>query len=158
MFFMNIGLPGSGKSTFIQKLRTFVPNLVEASTDKSFELYAVQNGISYSEAFNQLPFNQAKSIMNKEITEAIKNNHNIVLDQTNVSRTSRQAKLQQIPCNYVKIAILFDVPLKVISERLLLREQQTGKHIPEHVLRSMQKSFQYPTLSEGFDELFVYTL
>ena len=126
MFFMNIGLPGSGKSTFIQKLRTLVPNLVEASTDKGFELYADQKGITYAEAFNQLPFSQVKAMMNKEIAEAIKNNHNIVLDQTNVSMTSRQAKLQQIPHKYVKIAILFDIPIKVISERLLLREQQTG--------------------------------
>jgi hypothetical protein len=61
--------------------------------------------------------------------------------------------LQQIPSNYKKVAIVFEIDDDELNRRLNERSNATGKTIPPHVIKSMAQSYIPPTKSEGFDEV-----
>ena len=48
---------------------------------------------------------------------------------------------------------MFDVPDAVLRERLDKRAAETGKFIPEFVVKQMTNSWQTPSLSDGFNEI-----
>lgn len=150
-FFMTAGLPGSGKSTFLRKLKEAIPTLAIASTDDFIESEGVKLGLNYSEAFKAISFGHAKTACNKIITTAVKAKQHLVLDQTNCSSKARRTKMESISPTYVKVCLVFDVPDNVLRERLDTRARETGKVIPEFVLKNMTSSWQTPSTSEGFD-------
>lgn len=147
--YMLIGVPGSGKSTWIA-------NLVEdenpaayihvASTDSLIELDAKLRGKTYDEVFRSA-IKDAEKAMYAMVIEAAKDDMDIVWDQTNLNRKTRAKKLIMIPDHYEKIAVVFSVPAD-LEERLANRP---GKTIPAVVMTNMIDSFEYPELDEGFD-------
>ncbi len=151
IFFMTAGLPGSGKSTLLNALKLQNPDLQIASTDDFIEREGIKLGLNYSEAFKAISFAHAKSACKKIIKDAIKSKQNLVLDQTNCGSKTRKTKLQDIPPNYTKVCLVFDVPDKVLRERLEARGRDTGKVIPDFVLKNMMNSWQTPSKSDGFD-------
>lgn len=145
-FFMMVGLPGVGKSTFINKQKT--DNTVVISSDDIIEEYAAQNGITYSEAF-PVAIKLTKSEMERRLINAISDGKEIFWDQTNLTKKSRADKLAKIPKNYTKIAVVFETPDETEHARRLAA--RPGKEIPASVLEDMKKSFKTPSVDEGFD-------
>jgi len=145
-----IGLPGSGKSTFRNKLPS---SYIILSTDDVFDRLAKEQGLTYTQAFHQLGFTIPQAEFDKAFQDAIQNNKNIVIDQTNMNSKARGKKLRLIPKNYKKIAVIFTVSDDVLQQRLDKRAQATGKIIPSHVLATMKNSYEEPTKAEGFDEI-----
>lgn len=145
--YMLIGLPGSGKSTWIKNCN--INNCVVLSTDDYIERQAQRLGKTYDELF-RISIAAADVNLAKDLNEAIDTGKNIIWDQTNLSNSVRAKKLYRIPNNYRKVAIVFRVPDDVLEQRL---DNRPGKTIPEHVINNMKKSFEYPKLSEGFDEI-----
>ena len=148
-----IGLPGSGKSTWTNRLRA-TTDFVYLSTDKHLEDYARQAGVSYSEAFEQ-HIGQATEKMKAEARQAFADGVNIVWDQTNLSAKKRASILGQIPKskNYRKVAVVFKVDDNELTKRLDNRYKETGKFIPQSLIDNMRKTFQDPSKQEGFDEI-----
>jgi len=145
---MLIGVPGSGKSTFVAKQKRDF-NFVYVSSDYFVEKFAQKMGKTYDEVFKEVA-PRAMRLMNRRIQTARRNKRNIVWDQTNVSAKSRAKKLTQLP-EYRKVAIYFATPPEdVLAERLASR---TGKAIPDFVMKSMKDNMEYPTRDEGFDEI-----
>lgn len=153
IFFMTAGLPGSGKSTLLRGLKSAYPELVIASTDDFIESEGAKMGLNYSEAFKAISFSHAKTACNNAIKSAVKAKQNLVLDQTNCGAKARKTKLKDIPSNYCKVCLVFDVPDKVLKERLQNRAETTGKFIPEFVVKNMASAWQTPSKSEGFDQI-----
>jgi len=148
--YMLIGVPAAGKSTWVSKAPLDWNNTVIASTDNYIEKVAKKENKTYTDVF-QDNIQNATNYMNNAIKNAIANNQDIVWDQTNLNRRSREKKLKQIPNNYKKIAVVFKTPnMKELTDRLNQRE---GKNIPVDVLKNMINSFQEPTSNEGFDEI-----
>jgi predicted kinase len=141
-----VGLPGSGKSTFIRK---WYPNYVVVSSDDVIEKLAAADGKTYDEVFKQY-VGRASGEMKTTFNNAVKNNESIVWDQTNLSKKKRRGILQQIPSHYRVVAVVFNIPDKVRAERAA---QRTGKTIPDHVMRSMEQSYDPVTKDEGFDKI-----
>jgi len=54
-----------------------------------------------------------------------------------------------IPKHYIKVAVVFDKPNHAEWVRRL--NSRHGKTISPYILESMEKSFVYPSLKEGFD-------
>lgn len=154
--FMAVGLPGSGKSTFLKKLSEEL-SLVIASTDDLIEREAVKRGMTYSEAFNKVNFKQLQAEFKKEIEAAVKAGKNIAIDQTNVGAKSRRSKMELIPDSYTCVCLVFDVPDAVLRDRLAKRAVETGKVIPEFVVKQMTSSWQTPSTSDGFDMIIEVT-
>jgi predicted kinase len=143
-----IGVPGSGKSTWI-KNQTWALGMFVVSTDNFVEDYAKAQGKTYSEVFDEyMP--TAVNMMSEQVVFCRDNNLDVIWDQTNVSIKSRKRKFSMLP-NYEHIAIVFKTPDEhELARRLAGRP---GKNIPDHVMRSMIENFDMPTEDEGFKEI-----
>ena len=148
-FIMFVGVPCSGKSTFIRDCMPLPDSedWVIISTDNIIEERAKAQGKTYSEIFDA-EIKSATTEMNLRVQQAVKDNKNIWWDQTNITASSRKKKLSQIPKSYHKIAVLVEEQLNVILER---NNNRPGKVIPEKVIRDMFNNLEVPSLSEGFD-------
>lgn len=151
---MLIGLPGSGKSTWIKKFLSGKnpDEWVIASTDDILEKWGKEKGLSYNQAFATFNFREVKGQMMADIQNAIKDQKNIIFDQTNMNKKARREKLALLPKNYVKNAVVFSIPDPELKSRLSKREKETGKSIPAHVIDSMARSYEAPDKGE-FDKI-----
>lgn len=151
-FIMLVGLPASGKSTYSEKYKND-ENWVVVSTDTYIEEYAAKNNTTYNKCFKE-QFQNAEIHLRSILGKAIRENKNILWDQTNLNPKSRIRKLKMFPKHYYKIATSFRVPLDEILKRNSKREE--GRRISEDVIRSMNDPMTYPQPIEGFDKVFTY--
>ena len=149
---MLIGLPGSGKSTFIKSLRSrFDEDVVVLSTDDIIEARALAESKTYNQVFSEVSFSVFKAEMESKAAQARKEKLSVIFDQTNMSSKSRKAKLEPfLKAGYTCASLSFDVHPKVLHERLDKRAIETGKVIPVHVLHQMLSGYKTPTREEGF--------
>jgi predicted kinase len=148
---MLVGVPGSGKSTWIANTFDHVDvhdDVVVASTDDHIMAIAAAYGKTYNEAFAD-NIKIAEKLMYGCVMNAVEGNCDIIWDQTNLTRKSRAKKLIMIPERYRKIAVVFPTPEPEELERRLV--SRPGKTIPQHVINSMIHNFQHPQHAEGFD-------
>ena len=146
---MLCGIPTSGKSTYVQKLKSmkYWENAVVLSTDDYIEAQAKRVGQTYNEVFdNVIP--DATRELELQLNMAKDKGKDIIWDQTNLSIKSRRNKLLKIPSCYRRTAVYFKVSLEEALERNKHRE---GKFIPESILKRMWHQFEIPTIQEGFD-------
>jgi len=143
-----IGIPGSGKSTWIAN-QDWAKDCVIVSTDNHVEDFARAQGKTYSEVFNEyMP--TAVNLMTQDVIEARKKGKDIIWDQTSTTRASRARKFNMLP-NYRHIAVVFSTPApQELSRRL---NSRAGKHIPDNVIRKMIDWFDMPYEDEGFEEI-----
>lgn len=150
-----IGLPGSGKSTWKEKMLSKAgSDYTVISSDDIIEDFAEKEGKSYTKVFDKY-IGRASKMAKQKFNEAIKNHENVIWDQTNLSEKKRRGILSQVPDGYKKIAVAFEVNDEELKRRLDKRASETGKEIPDHVLKNMAQSYQPPSESEGFDEVFI---
>ncbi len=148
---MLCGIPTSGKSTYVEKLLKldYWQNSVVMSTDYFIELHAKKYGKTYNEVFSDA-IRHATIKADALLSFAIKNNKNIIWDQTNLTVKRRKEKLNIVPSNYNKSAIYFQISLDEALKRNETRKL-TGKEIPVPVLKQMYNRFTIPTIEEGFE-------
>ena len=143
-----VGVPASGKSTWIANQK-WAQDCINVSTDFHVEQYAKEKGKTYSEVFDEY-MSTAVELMISDIHNAIEFDKDIIWDQTSTTIASRKRKFRMLQ-GYRMIAVVFKIPDVEELERRL--NSRPGKHIPNHVMRSMINGFQMPTLEEGFDEI-----
>ena len=143
-----IGVPGSGKSTWI-KNQEWAENCVVVSTDEFVEDYAKECGSTYSEVFDDyMP--TAVKLMADKVERAREQGKDIIWDQTSTTEGARRKKFNMLP-DYEHIAVVFKTPeMDELKRRL---ESRPGKNIPSHVMVQMIRGFVMPTLDEGFTEI-----
>lgn len=140
-----IGVPGSGKSTWIKK-QTWALGLTVVSTDPFVEDYASAQGKTYTEVFEEyMPM--AIELMINQVIHAREHNHTIIWDQTSTTVASRLKKFKMLP-KYEHIAVVFKTPEPEELQRRL--SSRPGKIIPEDVVNNMIANFEEPTFDEGF--------
>lgn len=149
---MLIGLPGSGKSTFIKKLNQHNDYVVISSDDIIEELAALE-GKTYTDVFDK-HVGFATKEMFRRAEEAIRQNKKVIWDQTNMNSKNRRKKLAMFPKEYVKKAVIFSIDNLELKRRLDKRAKETGKTIPAHIMKSMANSYEAPTKAEGFSQIF----
>ncbi len=146
-----IGLPGSGKSTWIRNKQN-KNDFVIVSSDDEIDKYAKSQNKTYSEVFDEY-IKIATSNMNSNLINAIKNNQNIIWDQTNLSAKKRKGIISRLPKHYEKIAVVFEVDDDTLKDRLYNRTKTEGKYIPNSIIENMKRTYEPPTKEEGFDEI-----
>ncbi len=146
---MLCGIPTSGKSTYVKKLKSmkYWENAVVLSTDDYIEEYAKRVGQTYNEVFDDV-IPDATRELELQLNIAKENGKDIIWDQTNLSIKTRKKKLAKLPSYYRRNAVYFEVPLEDALERNKHRE---GKFIPESILKRMWHQFEIPTRNEDFD-------
>lgn len=142
---MMVGMPCSGKSTFIEKFSNKFNDFVIISTDNIIEDRAKEQGKTYNEIFKS-EIKSATKEMNEKLAQAIQNGDNIIWDQTNLTVKSRKSKLSSIPKDYQKVAMYVETDLETIKAR----NTRPGKIIPESVIDNMWGSVEVPNIAEGF--------
>jgi predicted kinase len=147
--YMMIGVPGSGKSSWIKNQEFWMSDCAYISTDKYVEEYAESVGKTYTEVFEEhMPIAVAK--MADAVNVARDEGKNIIWDQTSITISSRAKKFRMLP-EYYAIAVVFRIPgPEELQKRLANRP---GKVIPSDVLQSMIDGWQEPTEDEGFKEI-----
>lgn len=148
--YMLVGVPGSGKSTWVDRQVQTMDKYYIASTDRLIEIAAIQRGATYNDVFKE-NIGYAEKAMYTHVKDAIMYGYDIIWDQTNISRKSRAKKLAVIPDHYEKIAVFFPTPETGELDRRL--SSRSGKTIPFHVINSMVDMLEQPMLQEGFDEV-----
>jgi predicted kinase len=149
---MLIGLPGTGKTTWIKNNRKlFGPNHVVLSTDDILEMIGGQLGMTYNEMFDDISYSFAEKMMMKGAKHAIANKWNVIWDQTNLNVKTRAKKLALFGDAYEKHGIYFPVP----PDHDVRLNSRVGKTIPRHVMQSMKEKMEMPSTNEGFDSLTV---
>ncbi len=146
---MLCGIPTSGKSTYVKKLKSmkYWENTVVLSTDDYIEEYAKRVGQTYNEVFDDV-IPDATRELELQLNMAKDKGKDIIWDQTNLSIKTRKKKLAKLPSYYRRNAVYFEVSLEDALERNKHRE---GKFIPESILKRMWHQFEIPTRNEDFD-------
>ncbi len=142
---ISVGLPASGKSTYFKK--------------KEFnDYYYVSSDEIREKVFNnvndQTHNGEVFDIMFKESISALRNKSNVIYDATNVNRKRRISLIKRLRQNIDCIieCVLFVTPYSICLERNNNRERT----IPEYVINRMYRSFQIPSIDEGFDSIKIY--
>ena len=143
-----IGVPGSGKSTWIRN-QIWALGLTVVSTDTFVEDYARAQGQTYNQVFRDyMP--TAVDLMAQQVVFAREHGHSVIWDQTSTTVASRRKKFHMLP-DYEHVAVVFGTPEPAeLARRLAGRP---GKTIPDHVMLSMLQNLKEPTLEEGFQEI-----
>lgn len=142
-FYMMVGLPGSGKSTYTEKLKE-EGVIIHSSDSVREELGDVNDQSKNEEVFR---------ILHKRIKDDLKDGKSVCFDATNLNRRRRVAflnELKNIPCK--KICVLMATPY----EMCVCQNFKRDRIVPVEVIWNMYKSFNLPTYHEGFDEIIVH--
>ena len=137
-FYMLVGLPASGKSTYAKTL--------DGVIFSSDALRAEMWGNEATQGDNQVLLTE----LHKRIKDCLRNGQNAIYDATNINYKKRMAFLQElkhIDCE--KICIFIAVPY----EECLERNKQRDRVVPEYVIEKMYKSFNAPYWYEGWDDI-----
>jgi predicted kinase len=146
--YMLVGVPGSGKSTWINN-QVWAQDCVVVSSDRFIDEEAARQGKTYNEVFKDY-VKIATRLMENQALICQANNRDIIWDQTNTSVKSRKSKLDMLP-GYEKIAVVFRTPEAEEHARRLAN--RPGKAIPDSVMSFMIDNLQEPTEEEGFTEI-----
>jgi tRNA uridine 5-carbamoylmethylation protein Kti12 len=148
-YLMLSGIPTSGKSTYVNKLREihYWQSAVILSTDNYIARIAEESDTTYDDVFEEY-IKEATRQLHLDLQEAIKLNKPIIHDQTNLTIKTRAKKLSNIPVRYQKIIVHFEVPLE---EALRRNKCRPGKFISEDIIKRMFYTFEPPTSDEGFN-------
>lgn len=153
--YMLIGVPGSGKSTWVKERFEsgfFKEDIhVVISTDDIIEEVAQQNQTTYDVVF-KTTIDWASKEANRRLEKAIQENKHIIWDQTNLTQKSRSKKLAKIPYYYIKFAVCFDVPEK--DELFRRLNDRPNKTINKSVIENMLRHFEFPKENENFHTIF----
>lgn len=147
-FYMLVGLPGSGKSTWAES-----QNMEIISSDYWIEQVAAEIEKTYSDVFDNV-VGPANKMVEALLSMGSYMIVDMILDQTNLSVKSRARKLELLNNKeeYHKVAMYFNTPLSVINHRLAERNKE-GKVISSQLIEKMASLFERPTVEEGFDEV-----
>jgi predicted kinase len=143
-----IGVPGSGKSTWIAN-QDWARDCVVVSTDAYVERFAQRMGKAYSEVFDAV-MPRAIRLMMRRVRWAHERNLDVIWDQTSTTANSRRRKFSAL-FDYDHIAVVFKTPEWAELKRRL--DSRPGKTIPRKVVKGMIHGFEQPTEEEGFKEI-----
>lgn len=142
VFLMVVGLPGSGKSTYIEK---YYSNYHVHSSD------AIREELS-GDVNNQDINKQVFSTLHKRVKDDLVAGHNVVYDATNISWKRRKAFLQELKnINCHKECILMATPFELCVQR----NNERDRVVPYFVIERMYKNFDIPWYNEGWDSIVI---
>lgn len=148
-----IGLPGSGKSTWVAKyIAGRDPAPVVLSLDDQIDEMAAETGGDYNSVLAETNVRALTAALYRDLRTAVLDSRDIIIDQTHMSAKSRCAKLAMVPERYTKTAVLFVVPDQVLRQRLDERQRATGKCVGWEVINRMARKYDAPTRKE-FDKI-----
>lgn len=140
-FYMMVGLPGSGKTTFAHNIEKGA--IVISSDIIRKELW----GSEEKQGDNKIVFEE----LEKRVMENLAADKSVVYDATNIKAKKRKDflyRLRKIP-NVNTVCMLMSVPY----EQCLERNNERGRVVPEEVIERMYMNFEIPQIREGWNQI-----
>jgi predicted kinase len=142
-FYMMVGLPASGKSTYAKLLAEEIDGIVVSSDGIRAEWYddeAIQGDAG--KIFREVEL---------RCKNALGTGRPVIMDATNMNAKKRANFLRQMPeCK--KVCIVMAVPFN----ECLARDEVRSRSVGPAVMEKMRKSFQMPYYNEGWDHIEIY--
>ena len=142
-FYMMVGLPASGKSTYAKLLAEEIDGIVVSSDGIRAEWYG-------DEAIQGDP-----SKIFREVELRCKNalgaGRSVIMDATNMNAKKRANFLRQMPACH-KVCVVMAVPF----DECLARDEVRSRSVGPAVMEKMRRNFQMPYYNEGWDHIEVY--
>lgn len=148
ILYISCGVPGSGKSTFLNEFKGTEEVIVSRDKIRFTLLKPGEDYFSHEK--------ETYTIFMNDITKNIREGRNVYADATHLNEKSRYLLLHQLHnkgCRPAEInAIYFDVPLEICLERNEAR-LGTPAYVPRGQLRRMYQQFVPPQKYEGFKNI-----
>lgn len=147
-FALTIGIPGSGKSTYLKKTKLEIISR-DAIRFAILDKYHTDDYFSHEDEVWEQFVNT--------IVEALNDGKSVVADATHLSKGSRRKLFNAVmprlknreERRMIVLGLYFDVPLEVCLER---NAQRTGRAlVPEDQIRNMYVNLTPPDETEGID-------
>jgi len=160
--YVMVGVPASGKSTFVKNFISADPDsFFVYSTDQFIEDAATHFNSTYNEMFES-NIKGATASMNKLLEEAIADKRQyIVWDQTNLGIKKRKTIIDKMKSMGYSVKCVSFIPPETqdeLAEWNRRLESRPGKTIPVRFLNRMMTDYYRPELSEGFDDIETYDM
>ena len=152
--FLMMGIPGSGKSTFVRKRRDIFDNPIVVSRDK-IRFSLLEEGDEY--------FSKEDEVLKeftKQIVESLSHPMgDTIVDATHLNGGSRRKILNLITRaggSYDEVRVIWlRTPLDIALKR---NAKRTGRaFVPEDAIKNMYNSLTKPAIEEGIDWLHTVT-
>ena len=142
--YITVGLPGSGKSTYV---KNFIKDK-EIEYLSSDSLRAVYGKSEEDQTVTPLVFGHIK----RKVDEFLKDGKNVLVDATSVNRKERSDYINTAKKYGAKVvAIVFKMDRQGLIERNKKRGEQGGRVVPDWVIDKMLNKFEEPSYDEGID-------
>lgn len=161
--YIMVGIPGSGKSTLVHKIIRDMGDhgdqVFVYSTDNLVEEYSKAMGWTYNFGFSKY-IDRATKEMNSQLDLAMRENQEIIWDQTNLSAKKRKTLIDRLKKQYTVEchSVLMPAGDSQYEDWQFRLNNRPGKTIPAHVIESMSDSYVKPSLSEGFSAVYHYDM
>ena len=142
--YITVGLPGSGKSTYV---KNFINNK-DIEYLSSDSLRAVYGKSEEDQTVTPLVFGHIK----RKVDEFLKDGKNVMVDATSVNRKERSDYIKTAKKHGAKVvAIVFKMDRQGLIDRNKKRGEQGGRVVPDWVIDKMLNKFEDPSYSEWID-------
>lgn len=143
-----IGLPGSGKSFFANKLSINNPEYYLISTDKI-------RGKLFGDEAIQGPWLRVWSDVEQQFKQAVLETRDVIYDATNTQRRQRQEVITI--AREIGFHPIFAVWVNTPLEKCLQRNQNRSRQVPEEIILKMHRQLTDvpPCLQEPLEGLII---
>ena len=144
------GIPGSGKSTWLQQFDGM--NSVSVVSRDQIRFSMLSDTDEYFSKENEV-FDKFIDTINDRIVNG--DESIIYVDATHLNPKARHKVLSRLDTEncYAVHAIFFDISLDTCLER---NEQRSGRaYVPPTVIKNMYNSYRFPICDEGFDTIWI---
>lgn len=139
------GLPGSGKSTWAEKIAKITGAEIVSSDQIRKELYG-------SEEIQGNP-KEVFEEFDRRIRDALDRGKSVIADSTAMTRRDRASILSAGENADRTVCCVMDTPVEECKRRNANRKRV----VPDYVYGKMQKKYEPPAVDEGFDGIIVYS-
>lgn len=144
---MMVGLPCSGKSTFIENhITKSLPTILSADDNVMSMLQPNEN---YIDSYTKYAERASKKFY-ADVDHFSKMPYDVIVDRTNLTKEKRVEILEKFS-NHKKVCFFISMDPKLHQTAI---ENRPEKVVPPSVMESMRESLVAPSKDEGFDTIY----